>query len=103
MGRSGGPDGITQDLTHIAPKQMARIYHPIIVKSQMATVEPLSHKGGWQTSFAKPNAETPDLSGRRMIQLNNVIAKHHHKFLRARLKDITAQLLRDAQSGARPH
>ena len=43
-GRSGGPDGLTQDLTKIAPKQMARIYHPIFVKAQMATGEPLSHK-----------------------------------------------------------
>ena len=37
-----------------------------------------------------------------MILLNNIVAKHHHRFLRNRLKDVTAQLLRDSQAGARP-
>ena len=103
MGRRGGTDGLTDDLCRIAPDQMTRLYHPLLVKSQMATVEPLSHKGGWQTSFSKPNATKPDMASRRMILLNNIVAKHHHRFLRNRLKTITAMLLRDAQSGARPH
>ena len=103
MGRSGGPDGITDDLTKIAPKEMTRIYYPIVVKEQMATVEPISHKGGWQTSFAKPNTQKVDMSGRRMILLNNIVAKNHHKFLQSRLKAVIAQLLCDAQSGARPN
>ena len=69
----------------------------------MASVEPLSHKGGWQTSFAKPDTKKMDMSGILVILLNNVIAKHHFKFLRKRLKTVTAQLLRDARSGARPN
>ena len=43
------------------------------------------------------------MTGRRMILLSDIIAKHHLKFLRSRLEDVTAQLLRGAQSGARPH
>ena len=102
-GRSGRPGGITQDLTKIAPKEMGRIYRPILAKGHMATIEPLPHKGGWETSFGKPKAKTSDMTERRMILLNNVNAKHHHKFVRSRLEDVVAQLLRDAQSGARPH
>ena len=38
-----------------------------------------------------------------MMLLNNIIAKHHHRFLRSRLKNVTAELLRSAQAGARPN
>ena len=103
MGRSGGPDEITDDLTKIAPKEMTRIYCPIMMKGQMATVESISHKCGWQTSSAKPNTEKLDMSGRRMIPPNNIVANHFHKYQSSRLKTVTAQLLRDAQSGARPN
>ena len=101
--RAAGPDGIIDDLAHIAPVEMARLYHPLYTKAAMATVEPLAHKGGWQTSFDKPNSTAEDLSRMRMILLNNTIAKHHHRFLRGRLKAITTDLLRGAQSGARPN
>ena len=102
-GRSRGLDGITDGLTRIAPKEMTRIYNCITTKSQLATVEPLSHKVGWQTSFAKPDTNETGMSGRCMILLNNIIAKHRPKFLRGRLKAVTAQLLRDLQARARPH
>ena len=71
--------------------------------AQMETAGPISHKGGWQTSFAKLDTKKTDMSGRRMILLDSVIAKHRHKFLRGRLKTATAQLLGDAQAGARPN
>ena len=80
MGRSGGPDGVADDLVKIAPKEMIRIYYPITVMEHMATVEPALHKGGWQTSFAKPSAQKVDVSGRRMILQNNIAAKHRRKF-----------------------
>ena len=38
----------------------------------------------------------------RYLSQSARIAKHHHKFLRSRLRDVTARLLRDAQAGARP-
>ena len=55
--RLGGPDGITDALTRIAPKEMTRKGRPITKKAQMATVEPASHKGGRQTSVAEPDTE----------------------------------------------
>ena len=97
--RAGGPDGIIDDFCRIAPEEMARLYHPLLIKAQLAAVEPISHKGGWQTYFAKSSTAKPDLGGRRMILLNNIIAKHRHRFLRGRLKTITAQLLRDSRRG----
>ena len=59
---------------------MTDLYHPLFTKAQLATVEPISHKGGWQTYFAKSATPKPDQGGRRMILLNNVMAKHHHRF-----------------------
>eukprot|EP00959_Pyramimonas_sp_CCMP1952_P469054 9494297-Pyramimonas_sp.AAC.1 len=103
QGSSGGPDNLIDDYCKIAPKEMARICHPLLGKAQLATVEQISRKGGWQAFFFMPNATKPDLHARWLILFNSVVAKHRHCFLRSRLKNVTAQLLSDAQCGSRPH
>ena len=50
---------------------MADLYHPLLTKAQLATVEPISHKGGWQTSFAKTNPAKPELGARRMQEIKS--------------------------------
>ena len=59
-GRSGGPDGITDDLTRIAPEEMARIYRPITTKAQVATVEPTSRKR-WMADIIREARREEDL------------------------------------------
>eukprot|EP00959_Pyramimonas_sp_CCMP1952_P177966 3719885-Pyramimonas_sp.AAC.1 len=102
-GRGGGPDNLLDEYCKIAPDEMTIIDHPLLGRAQLATVGPISRRGGWQASFSKPNATKPDLQAGLMILLINIIAMHHHRFLRTRLKSITAQLSRGAQCGARPH
>ena len=73
-GRSGGPDGITDDLTRIAPEEMARIYRPITTKAQVATVEPTSRKR-WMADIIREARREEDRHVRTTL---DPIEQHHY-------------------------
>ncbi|CAK0850222.1 unnamed protein product, partial [Prorocentrum cordatum] len=102
-GKRGGPDGNTDDMARAAPRQIARLLHPIMMKMQMMTTEPISAKGGFSTHFSKGQGQLHLQKAYRGILLNNTIGKINSKFLRGLFRDILPDLLMDTQCGAVPH
>ncbi|CAK0855883.1 unnamed protein product [Prorocentrum cordatum] len=102
-GKRGGPDGNTDDMARAAPRQIARLLHPIMMKMQLMTTEPISAKGGFSTHFSKGQGQLHLQKAYRGILLNNTIGKINSKFLRGLFRDILPDLLMDTQCGAVPH
>ncbi|CAK0788493.1 unnamed protein product, partial [Prorocentrum cordatum] len=71
-GTQEGPDGLTNAALRAAPAEAATLLHPLFTK--VATT----------------------------ILLNNVLGKHHHKYLRAMLNTTLAIALEDIQVGGQP-
>ncbi|CAK0892945.1 unnamed protein product, partial [Prorocentrum cordatum] len=92
-GRRGGPDGNADDMARAAPRQMARLLHPIMMKMQLMTTEPISAKGGFSTHFSKGQGQLHLQKAYRGILLNNTIGKINSKFLRGLFRDILPDLL----------
>ena len=86
-----GPDGIHPMLEVIAPHEIARHLHPLLVQTATYAREPLIAKGGKYAILGKANSTPEQLrlpEAYRAILLNSRIAKHHHAFLRSRLLNL---------------
>ncbi|CAK0812563.1 unnamed protein product, partial [Prorocentrum cordatum] len=101
-GTQGGPDGLTNAVLRAAPTEAARLLHPLFTKVATTVREPLSFKGGDLVAIPKGKGDPRYLQAYREILLNNVLGKHHHKYLRTMLNTTLAIALEDIQVGGRP-
>ncbi|CAK0868140.1 unnamed protein product, partial [Prorocentrum cordatum] len=101
-GAQGGPDGLTNAVLRAAPTEAAALLHPLFTKVATTVREPLSFKGGDLVAIPKGKGDPRYLLAYREILLNNVLGKHHHKYLRAMLNTTLAVALEDIQVGGRP-
>ncbi|CAK0904672.1 unnamed protein product [Prorocentrum cordatum] len=101
-GAQGGPDGLTNAVLRAAPTEAARLLHPLFTKVATTVREPLSFKGGDLVAIPKGKGDPRYLQAYREILLNNVLGKHHHKYLRTMLNTTLAIALEDIQVGGRP-
>eukprot|EP00959_Pyramimonas_sp_CCMP1952_P004424 92621-Pyramimonas_sp.AAC.1 len=44
-GRRGGLDQLTDDMSRASPVGMARLFHPVLVKTHFESTEPIAAKG----------------------------------------------------------
>ena len=84
-GKAGGPDGILDDYMRAAPDEMARAFHPLMVKMALRCEEPLLYKGGVAVDLYKGSGPSSSMARYRSILLNSAVCKHHHRFMRGRL------------------
>ncbi|CAK0907823.1 unnamed protein product, partial [Prorocentrum cordatum] len=101
-GRRGGPDQLTDDMSRASPEGMARLLHPVLVKTHFESTEPIAAKGGYSAYFRKGQGAMELQKSYRGILLNNTIGKMHSTFLRPRVKGLLPELLEATQCGARP-
>ncbi|CAK0856219.1 unnamed protein product, partial [Prorocentrum cordatum] len=101
-GRRGGPDQLTDDMSRASPEGMARLLHPVLVKTHFESTEPIAAKGGYTTYFHKGQAAMELQKSYRGTLPNNTIGKMHSAFLRSRVKGLLPELLEATQCGARP-
>ncbi|CAK0845571.1 unnamed protein product [Prorocentrum cordatum] len=101
-GTQGGPDGLTNAVLRAAPTEAARLLHPLFTKVATTVREPLSFKGGDLVAIPKGKGDPRYLQAYREILLNNVLGKHHHKYLRTMLNTTLAIALEGIQVGGRP-
>ncbi|CAK0880070.1 unnamed protein product [Prorocentrum cordatum] len=80
----------------------ARLLHPLFTKVATTVREPLSFKGGDLVAIPKGKGDPRYLQAYREILLNNVLGKHHHKYLRTMLNTTLAIALEGIQVGGRP-
>ncbi|CAK0888528.1 unnamed protein product, partial [Prorocentrum cordatum] len=101
-GRRGGPDQLTDDVSRASPEGMARLLHPVLVKTHFESTEPIAAKGGYSTYFHRGQGAMELQKSYRGILLNNTIGKMHSTFPRSRVKCLLPELLEATQCGARP-
>ncbi|CAK0799369.1 unnamed protein product, partial [Prorocentrum cordatum] len=101
-GTQGGPDGLTNAILRAAPAEAAMLLHPLFTKVATTVREPLSFKGGDLVAIPKGKGDPRYLLAYREIPLNNVLGKHHHKYLRTMLNATLAIALEGIQVGGRP-
>ncbi|CAK0796579.1 unnamed protein product, partial [Prorocentrum cordatum] len=85
-GRRGGPDQLTDDMSRASPEGMARLLHPVLIKTHFESTEPIAAKGGYPTYFHNGQGAMELQKSNRGILLNNTIGKMHSCFLRSRVK-----------------
>ena len=85
--KAGGVDSLLDGLCCMAPAQAARIVHPRDTQIALQVQEPLVLKGGVAGSVHKGGTFSKVVAFRSIL-MNIVIAKHHHRFPRARLKQV---------------
>ena len=87
--KAGGTDGLSKQLTKVAPREMARHVHPYLTKAALRCTEALEHKGGLVHNHFKTKGSQRHAASFRIIMLENDIIKHHHRYLRERLLNLT--------------
>ena len=101
--KAGGIDGLTKQLTKVAPREMARHAHPYITKAALRCTEALEDKGGLAHQLYKKRGSHKLTSAFRIIMLENDIIKHHHRYLRSRLLTLAKACFLATQCGGMPN
>ena len=84
-GRAPGLDGIPDDLLAVLPCEMARVWHPLMVKMTIRVQEPLAFKGGRFAELFKGKGGPRECGLSRSIFLASGVAKQFHRLVRNRL------------------
>eukprot|EP00959_Pyramimonas_sp_CCMP1952_P112231 2346515-Pyramimonas_sp.AAC.1 len=74
-GKAAGPDAITKDVAAAAPQEIARLWHPILVKTAVACREPCDFKSGFVAAFYKGKGAQHLATSQRNIHLSNTLSK----------------------------
>ena len=100
--KASGHDLITNDLLQAAPAETTDHLHPLLCKMQWQVREPMMHKGVQAAHIWKGKGMMCYSESYRSISLCSIVVKHHHSFLRSRLRDlITAITLANQVGGVR--
>ena len=81
-GRAPGLDGIPDDLLAVLPCEMARVWHPLMVKMTIRVQEPLAFKGGRFAELFKGKGDPRECGLSRSIFLASGVAKQFHRSCR---------------------
>ena len=84
-GRQTGLDGLPDDLLAALPCEMARIWHPLMVKMGLRVQEPLAFKGGRYAEIFKGKGDRRSCVASRSVFLASGVGKQFHRLLRGRL------------------
>ena len=101
--KAAGGDVLTNDLLQSAPQSVTRHLHPLLTKIQLYAREPMMHKGVVAASIWKGKGQQCFASSFRSIALCSVVAKHHHQYLRSKLKELLGALVLTSQVGGIRH
>eukprot|EP00929_Paragymnodinium_shiwhaense_P109765 TRINITY_DN7628_c0_g2_i3.p1 TRINITY_DN7628_c0_g2~~TRINITY_DN7628_c0_g2_i3.p1 ORF type:complete len:1609 (-),score=218.49 TRINITY_DN7628_c0_g2_i3:341-5167(-) len=89
--KAGGPDGLPSALFHALPATLARVMHPIAVKSMLLCEEPATWALSKLVMIPKPRAPSTNPAHMRGIHLSCCTAKAVHALLRPKLESALSQ------------
>ena len=89
-GRQPGLDGIVDCAFAAFPTELARLYHPLMVKLGFTVSEPLSFKGGRLSELYKGRGCRAVCDMHLQILVSGVAGKRWHKCIRNRLEPVLA-------------
>ena len=98
-GKAAGTDAIRPEILAAAPQAMARVFHPIVVKSALCFEEPLAWKGGVRMELFKGKSSILECKSYRDILVSDISGKLYHKALRSRASPILDAMARDTRCG----
>ena len=98
-GKAAGVDSIPPEAFAAAPQAMARLYHPIIVKSVLRFEEPLAWKGGSCIELYKGKGPFLDCKSYRDVLVSDISGKAYHKAIRHRVLPHLETVALDTQCG----
>eukprot|EP00959_Pyramimonas_sp_CCMP1952_P457552 9475131-Pyramimonas_sp.AAC.1 len=100
--RAAGTDGLLEEILHAAPKQIAKLVNPLLVKVCATGKEPIAFKHSRLGEVSKSAGDPSTNKAFRAVAICNVFGKHHYRFLRRQLAYTLDFMLRDSQIGGRP-
>jgi len=102
--KAAGEDSIPGDLFKAAPMEMAKIFHPLEVKSTITGQQPLQWKGALQVEIPKKNAHNKSgTATKRGIAVADVSGKQFHNYHRKLLMPAFLEKARPNACGGVPN
>ena len=98
-GKAAGVDSIPPEAFAIAPQAMARLFHPIVVKSALRFEEPLAWKGGTCIELFKGKGAFLECKSYRDVLVSDIAGKVYHKAVRSRVLPLLGRSALDTQCG----
>ena len=95
-----GEDGIGAEVFKVAPRSLARAWHPLFVKSALTLRPPLQFRGGMITELLKANASGGECGHYRDITIADHTAKMFCKMFRPEIVSAAATVVPTGQFGA---
>ena len=95
-----GEDGIGGEVFKVAPWSLARVWHPLFVKSALTLRPPLQFRGGMITELLKVNASGGECDHYRDITIADHTAKTFCKIFRPEIVSAAAAVVPTGQFGA---
>ena len=74
-GKAPGLDGLISEVFRAAPREAARLLHPLLAKSSLQVQQPLALRGGLLVSFYKGKGPTDELGSQRAILLVSTVER----------------------------
>eukprot|EP00959_Pyramimonas_sp_CCMP1952_P195772 4093195-Pyramimonas_sp.AAC.1 len=98
-GKAPGVDGLPSCVYKVAPRELARILNPLMVKIVATGREPFLFKVGEAAYFFKGSGVSTVAKNMRNILLASTVCKLHHKHIRSLSQDFLATALLAEQCG----
>ena len=100
-GAASGLDGLPPELFKAAPQLLARLFHPLMVKSSLCLAQPVQWRGGVLFEAYK-NSGSPSLSDSyRSLFVSSVPGKCFHRILRNKASTVIEAVLDPLHCGGR--
>ena len=100
-GAAAGLDGLPPELFRAAPQLLAKLFHPLMVKSSLCIAQPVQWRGGVLFEAYK-NSGSPSLSENyRSLFVSSVAGKWFHRILRNKATDVVKDVLDPLHCGGR--
>mgnify|MGYP003327204715 CR=1 FL=1 len=103
LGRGFGEDVIPGEVYHYVPKQLARVFLPVMMKAALRVEEPLAWRGGTMRELLKSNGKASQCAAYRAILVSDEAGKSFHRHERQQLLEPMAEFAVETQLGGMPN
>ena len=100
-GTAAGLDGLPPELFRAAPQEMARLFHPLMVKATLCIAQPIQWRGGVLFEAYKHSGSPSLAENYRSLFVSSVPGKCFHRILRDRATGLIEDTLETLHCGGR--